>query len=35
MLTASSLFSVTYPTAYPITEYQFWDSTGDPASGHF
>jgi hypothetical protein len=34
-LAASSLFSVTSPTGFPITEYQFWDSTRDPASGHF
>jgi hypothetical protein len=32
---ASSLFSVTDPNNLAITEYQFWDRTSDPASGHF
>ncbi len=34
-LAASSLFTVSDPNGYAITEYQFWDSTRDPASGHF
>ena len=32
---ASSLFTVSDPNGFAITEYQFWDSTSDPASGHF
>jgi peptidase M10/serralysin-like protein len=32
---ASSLFSVSDPDGDPITEYQLWDSTNDPNSGHF
>src|SRR6266581_4894945 len=32
---ASSLFSVSDPNGYAITEYQFWDSTRDATSGHF
>jgi hypothetical protein len=32
---ASSLFSVTDPNGYAISDYQFWDSTQDPGSGHF
>ncbi len=32
---AASLFAVSDPNGYAITEYQFWDSTRDPASGHF
>src|SRR5437762_2671512 len=32
---ASSLFAVNGPNGYAITEYQFWDSTRDAASGHF
>ena len=34
-LAASSLFTVSDPDSFAITEYQFWDSTSDPASGHF
>ncbi len=34
-LAASSLFAVTDPGGKPITEYEFWDSTRDPNSGHF
>ena len=34
-LAASSLFTVSDPDGLPITEYQFWDRTSDPASGHF
>ena len=34
-LAASSLFTVSDPDNLPITEYQFWDRTSDPASGHF
>ena len=34
-LAASSLFTVTDPDSLAITEYQFWDRTSDPASGHF
>jgi VCBS repeat-containing protein len=34
-LAASSLFTVSDPNGYAITEYQFWDRTSDPASGHF
>ncbi len=34
-LAASSLFTVSDPNGYAITEYQFWDSTRDAASGHF
>ena len=34
-LEASNLFSVTDPNGLAITEYQFWDRTSDPASGHF
>ena len=34
-LAASSLFAVSDPDTLPITEYQFWDRTSDPASGHF
>jgi hypothetical protein len=34
-LAASSLFTVSDPNGFAITEYQFWDSTRDPASGHF
>ncbi len=32
---ASSLFSVTDADSDTITAYQFWDSTSDPASGHW
>jgi len=32
---ASSLFTVSDPNSFAITEYQFWDSTSDPNSGHF
>ena len=34
-LAASSLFTVSDPDSLAITEYQFWDRTSDPASGHF
>ena len=34
-LEASNLFSVSDPNGLAITEYQFWDRTSDPASGHF
>jgi serralysin len=34
-IAASSLFTVTDPNGYPITQYEFWDSTHDPNSGHF
>ncbi len=34
-LAASSLFTVSDPNGYAITEYQFWDSTRTAASGHF
>ncbi|MGY4227814.1 hypothetical protein ACVMIH_005175 [Bradyrhizobium sp. USDA 4503] len=34
-ITASSLFSVSDADSDAITKYQFWDSTSDPASGHF
>ena len=34
-LAASSLFTVSDPDHLAITEYQFWDRTSDPASGHF
>ncbi len=34
-LAASSLFTVSDPNGLAITEYQFWDRTSDPASGHF
>ena len=34
-LAASSLFSVTDADGDAITKYQLWDSTADPASGHF
>ena len=33
-LTGSSLFSVSDPNGYPITEYQFWESAGAAGSGH-
>jgi hypothetical protein len=32
---ASSLFSVSDADGDAMTRYQFWDSTADPASGHF
>jgi VCBS repeat-containing protein len=35
MLAASSLFTAIDPDGAPITEYEFWDSTRDPNSGHF
>jgi hypothetical protein len=34
-LAASSLFSVNDADGDAITEYQFWDATSDPSSGHF
>jgi hypothetical protein len=34
-IAASSLFSVTDADNDSITKYRFWDSTADPASGHF
>ena len=34
-LAASSLFTTSDPEGNPITEYEFWDNTDDPASGHF
>jgi microcystin-dependent protein len=34
-IAASSLFSVTDADSDAITAYQFWDSTADPASGHW
>ena len=34
-LALSSLFSVSDADSDPITQYQLWDSTRDPASGHF
>src|SRR5581483_3948940 len=34
-LAASSLFTVSDPSGYAITKYDFWDRTSDPASGHF
>jgi hypothetical protein len=32
---ASSLFTVSDPNGYAITEYQLWDSVDDPSTGHF
>jgi hypothetical protein len=32
---ASSLFRVSDSAGDAITKYQFWDSTADPASGHW
>ena len=34
-IAASALFSVTDGDGDTITNYQFWDSTTDPASGHW
>src|SRR5256885_1579504 len=34
-IAASNLFSVTDANGDSITQYQLWDSTGDPASGHW
>ena len=34
-LSPSSLFSVSDADGDAITEYQFWDGTADPSSGHF
>ena len=34
-IAASSLFSASDADGDTITQYQFWDSTSDPASGHF
>jgi hypothetical protein len=34
-IAASNLFSVTVANGDSITQYQLWDSTGDPASGHW
>ena len=34
-IAASSLFTVTDADSDSITNYQFWDSTTDPASGHW
>ena len=34
-LAGSSLLSASDPDADPIIKYQFWNSTGDPASGYF
>lgn len=34
-IAASSLFTVSDADSDAITNYQFWDSTADPASGHF
>ena len=34
-IAASSLFSVSDADNDVMTKYQFWDSTADPASGHW
>ena len=35
LVAASSLFTASDPDGDTITKYQFWDSTTDPASGHW